>query len=109
MLTLSHFRVSFLKRIVPTNILVLFDSIFQWTGALWQLSPSIFVKARRGELRGPHGVETSPALTNLAMFFKCPDCGHLPLADKKDYLECLSCKKKWEVKDGIYDFREPLK
>jgi len=108
-LTLSHFRVGFLKRIVPTSILVFFDSIFQWTGALWQLSPSVFAKARRGELHGLHGVETSPALTNLTAFFKCPDCGHLPLVDRKDHLECLSCKKKWEVKDGIYDFREPIK
>jgi len=108
-LTLSHFRVGFLKRILPTSALVFFDSIFQWTGSLWQLSPSVFVKARRTELPGLHGVETSPALTNLVAFFKCPDCAFSPLIDRKSHLECLSCKKKWEVKDGIYDFREPIK
>jgi ubiquinone/menaquinone biosynthesis C-methylase UbiE len=107
-LTLSHFRVGFLKRILPTSALVFFDSIFQWTGSLWQLSPSVFVKARRTELPGLHGVETSPALTNLVAFFKCPDCAFSPLIDRKSHLECLSCKKKWEVKDGIYDFREPI-
>ena len=36
-LTLSHFRVGLLKRIVPTSILVLLDSLFQWTGAWCQL------------------------------------------------------------------------
>ena len=108
-LTLSHFRVGFLKRIIPTSILVFFDSILQWTGSLIQITPSVFVKARRGKLHGQHGVETSPALHNIVAFFKCPDCGHLPLVDRKGYLECLSCKKKWEVKDGIYDFREPIK
>lgn len=108
-LTLSYFRVGLLKRIIPTSILVFFDSIFQWKGALIQFSPSVFVRARRGKLQGVHGVETSPALHNVIAFFKCPDCGHLPLADRKKYLECLSCKKKWEVKDGIYDFREAMK
>jgi len=108
-LTLSHFRVGILKRIIPTGILVFIDSIFQWTGALWQLSPSVFMKARRGDSGGQFGVETTPALSNLLLFFKCPDCGYSPLVDNKDHLECLSCKKKWEVKDGIYDFREPIK
>ncbi|HLA05978.1 MAG TPA: methyltransferase domain-containing protein, partial [Anaerolineales bacterium] len=107
-LTLSHFRVGLLKRLVPTGILVFFDSLFQWTGRWWQWTPSVFVKARRGKLQGIHGEETSPALHNVTAFFKCPDCRHQPLADRKEYLECLSCKKKWEVKDGIYDFREPM-
>ena len=105
-LTLSHFRVGHLKRIVPTGFLVFMDSIFQWTGALWQLSPSVFVKAQKDELPGPHGVQTSPSFTNLSLFFKCPDCSYYPLLDQKSYLECPNCNKRWEVKDGIYDFRE---
>jgi ubiquinone/menaquinone biosynthesis C-methylase UbiE len=44
-LTLSHFRIGFLKRVIPTGILVFFDSILQCTGALWQYTPSVFVKA----------------------------------------------------------------
>jgi ubiquinone/menaquinone biosynthesis C-methylase UbiE len=104
-LTLSHFRVGFLKRIIPTGIIVFFDSIFQWTGALWQVTPSVFVKAVGGnQASGSVKRELS-----VLEFFKCPDCGHSPLVDKSDYLECSSCKRKWEVKDGIYDFREPTK
>ena len=105
-LTLSHFRVGILKRIVPIDILVFLDSIFQWTGALWQFSPSVFVRASKDEIYSPHGVQTSPALTNLLLIFKCPDCSYYPLMDEKDYLECPGCRKRWEVKDGIYDFRE---
>ncbi len=108
-LTLSHFRVGFLKRVVPTSVLVFFDSLFQWTGAWWQFTPSVFIKARRDDQKGLHGVETSPALANLVMFFKCPDCGTSPLIDHKSYLECSNCGKKWEFKGGIYDFREPIK
>ena len=44
-LTVSHFRVGFIKRVIPTSILVSLDSLFQWTGALWQLSPSVFLRA----------------------------------------------------------------
>jgi ubiquinone/menaquinone biosynthesis C-methylase UbiE len=108
-LTLSRFRVAWLKRIVPTGILVFLDSIFQWTGALWQLTPSVFVKARRGKPNTIHGEETAPRITSLAAFFKCPECGFLPLDDRKHFLECLNCRRRWEVKDGIYDFREPMK
>lgn len=103
-LTLSHFRVGVLKRLVPTGILVFLDSLFQWTGAWWQLTPSVFVKAV-----GANQAEGSPKreLSTLE-FFKCPDCGTSPLADKSAYLECPGCRKRWEIKDGIYDFREPM-
>lgn len=106
-LTLSHFRMGLLKRIVPTSILVFLDSLFQWTGAWWQLSPSVFVKARRAG-RTARSVPPSGGDTILS-YFKCPDCGGSPLVDKTDFLECSSCGKRWEVKDGIYDFREPAK
>jgi ubiquinone/menaquinone biosynthesis C-methylase UbiE len=103
-LTLSHFRVGFLKQFVPTGILVFFDSILQWTGAWSQLAPSVFVKAVETKQK------SGSANRNLSVleFFKCPDCGHSPLIDKTSYLECSNCKKRWEIKDGIYDFREPI-
>ena len=106
-LTLSHFRIGFLKRVVPTDILVSLDSLYQWTGALWQLTPSVFMRACKSA-RNPHGVETRPSLANPMMIFKCPDCGYYGLADEGTHLECLNCRKKWEVKDGIFDFRTSL-
>ena len=104
-LTLSHFRIGFLKRVVPTGILVFFDSLLQWTGAWWQLTPSVFVKAVSV---GRDGIPTL-IQDNILSYFKCPDCGQSPLVDKQDFLACPSCRKKWEVKNGIYDFREPMK
>ena len=103
-LTISHFRVEFLKRIVPTGILVFLDSLFQWTGALWQLSPSVFVKVTVTD-----GDGQLPIPINIVEFFKCPECGYSSLIEEKEYLECSSCQKKWVVQDGIYDFREPMK
>ena len=107
-LTVSHFRVSLLKRLIPTSILVFFDSLFQWTGQWWQLSPSVFVKAIRGTLLDDNSQETFPRFANVSVFFKCPDCGVAQLEHRKTHLECYSCGKKWEIKDGIYDFRQPL-
>jgi ubiquinone/menaquinone biosynthesis C-methylase UbiE len=100
-LTLSHFRIGFFKRIIPIDVLVFLDSLFQGTGAFWQLSPSVFVKAVRRDGIPPYRQD------NILFYFKCPDCGHSPLSENKEYLECSNCKKKWGVKDGIYDFREP--
>jgi ubiquinone/menaquinone biosynthesis C-methylase UbiE len=101
-LTLSHFRMGLLKRMVPTGVLVFFDSISQWTGALWQLSPSVFMRARIQDGK------KQEIPNHLFLFFKCPDCGHSPLIEKKDCLECSNCQKKWAVKDGVFDFREPM-
>jgi hypothetical protein len=106
-LTISHFRIGLLKRIIPISILVFLDSLFQWTGAWWQLSPSVFVRAKVVEQDAsripPHRQD------NILSYFKCPDCDHSPLIEKSGYLECPNCKKKWGVKDGIYDFREAIK
>ena len=104
-LTLSHFRVGVLKRFAPTGILVFFDSLLQWTGAWWQLTPSVFVKAV-GAKQAPVSLKRE---TSTLEFFKCPDCGTSPLLDRADYLECPGCRKRWQFKDGIYDFREPIK
>ena len=112
-LTLSYFRVGLFKRLVPTSVLVFLDSLFQWTGAWWQLSPSVFVRAKSVAQNARSEPSRSGILPDrqntILSYFKCPDCGHSPLTDKKDYLECSNCGKKWGVRDGIYDFREPVK
>ena len=103
-LTLSHFRIGILKRFVPTGMLVFFDSLFQWTGAFWQLSPSVFVRATVTGQSAP-----SSKAGDLISCFKCPNCATSPLRDRQDHLECPGCGSRWQVKDGIYDFREPIK
>jgi ubiquinone/menaquinone biosynthesis C-methylase UbiE len=111
-LTLSHFRLGFLKRVVPTGLLVFLDSVLQWTGALFQLTPSVFVRARRGhapEIALRQAQRGGFAPTDVVEYFKCPQCDHSPLTGKKDHLLCPNCKSRWDLRDGIYDFREPMK
>jgi hypothetical protein len=101
-LTVSHFRMATLKRLIPTGLLVFLDSLAQWTGSLWQLTPSVFVKAGMGGKR-------SGAIPGDVMdWFKCPKCVASPLESKKDRLHCSSCGSDWGIRNGIYDFREPL-
>jgi uncharacterized protein YbaR (Trm112 family) len=106
-LTVSHFRIGFLKRVIPTSVLVFCDSAVQWTGALFQLTPSVFVRSvvssQLSVVSGQLSVDS-----RAGALFKCPECGHAPLNERTGFLECPSCKRRWGIKDGIYDFREPL-
>lgn len=98
-LAVSHFRVEFLKKAIPAKILAGFDSMLQWTGAFWQLTPSVFIKAICGDGK-PRQIPQNPV-----DFFKCPKCGHNPLKDEKSHLCCVQCGSIWKVENGIYDFR----
>ena len=102
-LTVSHFRLGFLKRIVPARLLAALDGLFQPTGAFWQFTPSVFVKARAQR----NASETAGSFpVRVIELFKCPDCGNEKLEEKKDHVYCPSCQAKWAVNDGIYDFRQ---
>jgi SAM-dependent methyltransferase len=101
-LTVSHFRAGILKHTFPASLLASMDGFFQPTGALFQLTPSVFVKTMAVGGTKRDIPETSKS------FFKCPMCGSSPLGEAQDgQLVCPSCGKKWDYKDGIYDFREP--
>lgn len=94
-LTVSHFRVELLKRMLPLRWLVGMDALASLTGDLWQLSPSVFTRSR------------AAGQTRLALpgdFFCCPACqGRLDEAQHA--LTCAACAKSYPVQDGIYDFR----
>jgi ubiquinone/menaquinone biosynthesis C-methylase UbiE len=99
-LTVSHFRLDWLKRHVPLRLLVGLDALFQYTGALWQLTPSVFVRAQADD--------ALPA-ARAGDFFKCPECGAaLPEAGKRS-IDCRNCGARWGIEKGIYNFKAPLK
>ncbi len=95
-LTVSHFRLGIFKRLLPTGLLVKMDSVAQFTGKFWQLTPSVFVRSRAfGE---------TPT-TEPGLFFRCPDCFHFPLKETSQAMICPTCARQWPFQDGIYDFR----
>jgi SAM-dependent methyltransferase len=100
-LTVSHFRLGLMKRLLPVGILVKMDSAAQLTGDLWQLSPSVFVRARASS----PGPDAGPS-----QFFRCPDCGgDLPgdprSGETPGEILCPSCGRRWPVQEGIYIFK----
>ena len=101
-LTVSHFRLGLFKKIIPTGILVALDSLAQWTGSLWQLTPSVFVKASLG------GERDGTVPGNIVQWFRCPACEASPLTAESEHLHCNACAADWAIRDGIYDFKEPV-
>ena len=97
--TVSHLRLGLLKRLAPTPLLVGLDALLQPTGQFAQFSPSVFVRAQAlGDTpRAPAG-----------KFFCCPACSGDELNERGDHLHCAQCGRRWPVRDGIYDFKEPL-
>ncbi len=101
-LTVSHFRLGLLKRVVPLRLLVALDALAQYSGNWWQVTPSVFVRARAvGPDPGP----------SAGAFFRCPDCGtpipgnpfEVPGAEID--LTCAGCGHAWSYEKGIYDFK----
>lgn len=99
-LTVSHFRAQLFKRTLPVGLLAQMDAAAQWTGNWWQLSPSVFVRAKVvGEAK-----PVDPPADPVGLF-RCPTCGHAPLDQSESALVCTACGSHWPVEDGIYDFR----
>lgn len=93
--SVSHFRVGVLKRHIPTSILAGMDGMLQWTGQWVQVSPSVFLRCKAPE-KAPRAKDGD--------LFQCPACG-APLGDLREDLICPNCGRRWEYRDGIYDFR----
>jgi SAM-dependent methyltransferase len=97
-LAVSHFRLPFLKRLLPARILAAADGAVQGIGALWKLTPSVFVRCR---VPGAGGISPDGEL------FCCPRCQG-SLSEGRESLDCSACELCWPVRDGLYDFKEPL-
>jgi ubiquinone/menaquinone biosynthesis C-methylase UbiE len=96
-ITVSHYRMGLFKRIIPLNWLVKMDGLAQLSGNWWQLSPSVFVRAR--------ALGDSPR-AEAGSFFRCPECKHFPLVEQTGTMSCSSCGRRYVIRDGIYDFRQ---
>lgn len=94
-LTVSHFRTGLLKKLIPPKALAGLDGLFQPTGAWFQLTPSVFLRALAT------GTQTSKQGQG---FYKCLACGAGMLEAQGD-IRCPKCKHLWKNKNGILDFR----
>ena len=98
-ITVSHFRIGIIKKLFPAEFLAWLDSLAQLTGNWWQLTPSVFTVS---EAIGESTIAADGA------FFQCPQCNHAVLKEEPEMLTCSNCNAKYAIRNGIYDFREPL-
>ena len=99
-LTVSHFRLTLLKKIIPAGLLASLDSLAQWTGRWFQLAPSVFVYSRLQQ-------ESAPTSGG---FFACPECRTAlgEAVDSRLICSRAGCGRRWRVENGLYDFKEPI-
>jgi SAM-dependent methyltransferase len=97
-LAVSHFRLPLLKRLIPASTLAAMDGAVQQVGALWKLTPSVFVRCAASGSR-PDSLQ--------AEIFQCPACASA-LAPGQDSLDCTACGRRWPARAGLFDFKEPL-
>ncbi|GAB4572394.1 MAG: hypothetical protein Kow0077_11750 [Anaerolineae bacterium] len=99
-LPVSYFRLGALKRLVPTGALVALDRALQDWAPLY--SPSVFTVNR--------AVGEGPDCVAAPLAFRCPTCG-ADLAPDGEALHCTgeACGLRWGKREGIWDFKEPLR
>jgi SAM-dependent methyltransferase len=96
----SMLRLGLFKTVLPLGAMLALERLIQPTGSLLPISPSIFV--RNGVPGSPRPVVARESL------FKCPACGSADLRRDGDMLVCRTNAERWAIRDGIYDFKEPL-
>ncbi len=96
--SVSHFRIHLLKKLMPSRWLATLDGMAQPTGQWWQLTPSVFVRARARK----------PSAAPPENFFACPICRSADLLPQAKALVCGGCGRHWRTDGGIYDFKTPL-
>ncbi len=98
-LTVSHFRLPILKRLIPARILATADGLCQPTGRWWQLTPSVFLDC---------AVDKQHHQLQASELFRCPSCEGRSLHETPEAMTCSQCEKRWPIEDGIYNFKRPI-
>ena len=97
----SWFRIGLLKRTLPMRLLAGMDSVLQRSG--WPISPSIFLDLQLKGTRGNRAV--SPSRDPLEIL-SCPQSGSLLRRDGDVLVSDNGIR--WGIREGVYDFRQPL-
>ena len=99
--TVSHYRLSLLKRLIPPSILATVDGWVQPTGNWLQFTPSIFVQCTA------RGSEAKQDIQDVREIFRCPVCKGEFDPDSDRFI--CQAGHRWAMRDGVYDFKEQLK
>ncbi len=97
-LSVSLFRMGWLKRHISPGFLADLDALLQAPTASLTLGPSVFVRSQQAKAGAPEVADT-------ARLFRCPACGYEPLDERSTYVECAACGERWAIENGVYLFK----
>ncbi len=97
-LPVSWLRLGVFKQVLPLSVMVGLDRLLQQAGRVAPMSPSIFTQNR---------VPGDPTMVVAReAMFKCPNTGAV-LRRENDMMVSEN-GPRWAIRDGIYDFKEPV-
>ncbi len=94
----SFLRLNILKRAFNTSFLIFWENIFQNVLSFTNISPSIFVKARK------YGTKKASNYETINDILVCPKCKS-ELEIKNGIALCSKCESSFSKKENIWDFR----
>ncbi len=97
----SWFRLGILKRSLPTRLLTELDMLLQRSG--WTISPSVFLDL---QFKSQMGKRTPPSAADALAILRCPRSGSLLRKDGDVLVNDSGAR--WGIREGVYDFRQPL-
>ena len=97
----SWFRLGFLKRALPAQLLAALDSVLQRSNCT--VSPSVFLDL---QLLGRPAGEATTAAKDALQILRCPRSGTWLRKDGKALVSDSGIR--WAMRQGVYDFRQPM-
>ena len=102
-ISVSNFRLGFLKRFPGTKTLLFLERIYQKFFSFTLLGPSIFLKSILNK-PGSEGISRNKMM-NLEDILICNYCGEASLLFDKNRIKCKNCGNTFIRENGIYNFR----
>jgi len=100
MLSVSNFRISFLKKHFVIRFLLFWEKVYQYLFSFLGLGPSIFLKSvlKADKINDPE--------FNFLDILSCPACKNEKLIFGHDgKILCENCSSTFYVEEGIYNFK----
>ncbi|MCL5072062.1 MAG: methyltransferase domain-containing protein [Actinobacteria bacterium] len=104
-LSVSNFRVSFLKKHFSIGFLLFWERFYQYMFSFLELGPSIFLKSVLKDNKIKNN-KINDIEFNFLDILSCPVCKNEKLIFEKDgKILCENCSSNFSVDEGIYNFK----
>ncbi len=105
-ISVSNFRLNFLKKFPGTKTLIFFEKIYQKFFPFMSLGPSVFLKCtlNKSESKESEDVYMNRKI-NLEDILICTSCRKAALIFDENRIECKNCGRAFVKENGIYNFK----